>query len=445
VHEEVTAVTRTGLDEGRMRETKLSRARFLQVAAAGAGLLAIPGIASCGLGGGEGGGQASLRLAGFADYQKATNTMIERYREQNPDVDFQTSYAPVDQLQSSLRPQLASGNAPDIHTVWPGNGNALAMVPLVSANLLVPLSDQPWADKIPESYKPVFTVDDETYFFAPTSSMIGAIYNKKVFEDLGLQIPQTWDELLSTCEEIKADGKHPIALGNQTPWVTQLINYALVASTVFAKNPDFAEQHLEGETSFPESGWRDAFEKYMELNERGYFNPNPLGTTYEQQLQMVASGEAAMCVQTSGGIPQIEGYGEPGQFAMFAFPGVNDPEKVWIPAAAGNGFGVNTKSDHVEESKAFVTFLAETKNMNDFANMTSGLPLIPNEQFEVPRSLESMMPFVEQDKSVPYMDQRWPNPEVQQVHFAVVQELFSGKTTIDEALRRMEVAYDKGA
>lgn len=434
---------RTDLDEGGIRETKLSRARFLQVAAVGAGLLTMPSLAACGLGGG-GGGETSLRFAALSDDQEALESLIKRYQEQNPDVALSTSYAPVDQVQTQLRTQLGGGNPPDLHVVWPGNGSAMSMVQLAQANLLADLSDQPWADEIPENFRSVFTYEGATNFFSPSFAVIGAIYNKEVFNDLGLEIPKTWDELLALCDEVKAAGKHPIALGNQTPWVTQLINYALVASTVFAANPDFAEQHLEGTTSFPESGWRDAFEKYMELDKRGFFNPNSLGTSYEQQLQMVASGDAAMAVQVSSGVAQIEGYGEPGQFAMFALPGVNDPKKVWIPAAAGAGFGVNSDSEYVDESKAFLRFLAEAKNSNYFTETSGELALIPNEQSDVPESLESMLPFVEQGRSAPFMDQRWPNAEVQPVHFAVVQEVFAGETTIDQALSRMEAAYNQG-
>jgi raffinose/stachyose/melibiose transport system substrate-binding protein len=43
------------------------------------------------------------------------------------------------------------------------------------------------------------------------------------------------------------------------------------------------------------------------------------------------------------------------------------------------------------------------------------------------------------------MDQLWPNAEVQQIHFAVVQQLFTGEITIDEALRSMDEAYQKGS
>jgi raffinose/stachyose/melibiose transport system substrate-binding protein len=41
------------------------------------------------------------------------------------------------------------------------------------------------------------------------------------------------------------------------------------------------------------------------------------------------------------------------------------------------------------------------------------------------------------------MDQRWPNAEVQPVHFAVIQELLGGKISVDGALTKMDEAYVK--
>ena len=42
-------------------------------------------------------------------------------------------------------------------------------------------------------------------------------------------------------------------------------------------------------------------------------------------------------------------------------------------------------------------------------------------------------PFLTEGKTVPFMDQQWPNAKVQPAHFAGVQELFAGKTDIDGA------------
>jgi raffinose/stachyose/melibiose transport system substrate-binding protein len=181
------------------------------------------------------------------------------------------------------------------------------------------------------------------------------------------------------------------------------------------------------------------------VNDRGYFNPNPLGTSYEQQLQLVANEEAAMAIQVSTSLGQVESYGEEGQYDVPPFPGNDEPSKLWIPAAAGGSFGLNAESKNPEAGKEFLRVMAEPENMNQYAELSGALPGIPNDQFEGDPALEPMLPFVREAKTVPFMDQLWPNAEVQQIHFASVQQLFTGEITVGEALKRMDEAYQKGS
>src|SRR5204863_9502332 len=112
------------------------------------------------------------------------------------------------------------------------------------------LSDQSWTKIIPDGLKSAFQLQGKTLIYSAGSSVIGAIYNKKVFDEVGVQPPATWSELLDVCAKIKSAGKIPIALGAGTDWVTQLITYALVPSTVYAKDPTFDDQLAAGKTSF---------------------------------------------------------------------------------------------------------------------------------------------------------------------------------------------------
>ena len=57
--------------------------------------------------------------------------------------------------------------------------------------------------------------------------------------------------------------------------------------------------------------------------------------------------------------------------------------------------------------------------------------------------VEPFASFVKEDKAVPFMDQEWPNAKVQPVHFAGIQELFAGKTTIPKMLKSMDEAYEQ--
>lgn len=393
-----------------------------------------------------GGGEAAteLKFIGVADQKTPMDELAAAYRKAVPAVRVTASYAPTDQVQTSLRTQLGAGNAPDLHVVYPGNGSAMSMSQIAGAGLLADLSQQAWTGTIPVGFKPAFQLDGKTYLYSAGSSVIGAVYNKKVFEQAGIDAPPaTWTEFLGVCEKLKKAGVTPIALGAQTPWVTQLITYALVPSTVYAKDPSFDDKQLAGQAGFAGSGWQQAMEMYLELQKRGYFNDKPNGTTFEQQTSMVATGKAAMAIQVSAVLPDFrKAASSPDDLSMFPVPGADDPAQVWIPAGVVVGLGASAKGRNVEQAKAFIDFLGRQENVNAWAKAIAAIPLTQDANSAIDPAVESFLPFTK-DRAVPFMDQRWPNAEVQPVHFAVVQELLAGDSTIGEALKKMDEAYRK--
>jgi raffinose/stachyose/melibiose transport system substrate-binding protein len=427
---------------------QFDRRQFLRAAGGVAALTALPGaLAACGGSsgssggsGGSGGGTPTLKVIGVADQQKALDELTKLYTAAK----FNTSYAPTDQVTTSLRAQLGAGNAPDVHVVYPGNGNSMAMVQIAQAGLLADLSSQQWTSVIPAGLKPAFQYQNKTFIYSAGSSVIGAIYNKKAFQKAGVQPPKTWTELLTVCEKLKKAGIVPIALGANTPWVTQLITYALVPSTVYAKNPQFDAQMAAGSATFASSGWKDAMNMYLELQQKGYFNPNPNGTTYEQQTSMVATGKAAMAVQVSAVLPDFrKAASNPDDLGMFVFPGADTAADVWIPAGVVVGLGVSARGKHLDASKAFIEFLGKQENIDRWAEAVACIPLKRSATSKIDPVLSDFLPLIDANKAVPFMDQNWPNAEVQPVHFAVIQDLLAGKTTVDKGLAKMDQTYRK--
>ncbi|MEU8108959.1 extracellular solute-binding protein [Nonomuraea muscovyensis] len=431
-----------------LRNARMSRAQFFRMmgglAAAAAATTACSTRPQTTASTGDGQAVTELKFVGVADQKAPMDGLLTAYQQAQPSVRLTASYAPTDQVQTSLRTQLGAGNAPDLHVVYPGSGSAMSMSQIAEAGLLADLSAQAWAATIPTGFKPAFQLDGKTYMYSAGSSVIGAVYNKKVFEQAGVQEPPaTWSEFLALCGKLKKAGVTPIALGAQTPWVTQLITYALVPSTVYAKDPTFDDKQLAGQASFAESGWRQAMEMYLELQKRGFFNDNPNGTTFEQQTSMVATGKAAMAIQVSAVLPDFrKAASAPDDLSMFPVPGADDAASVWIPAGVVVGLGVSAKSRNVEQAKAFVDFLGRQENINAWAKAIAAIPLTQDAGSTVDPAVRSFLPFTK-DRAVPFMDQRWPNAEVQPVHFAVVQELLAGKATVDEALKKMDEAYRK--
>jgi ABC-type glycerol-3-phosphate transport system substrate-binding protein len=429
----------------RPNRVTVSRRRLLQVMGGVAAAGVLPStLAACS--GGSSGSGGSLKIIGAGSQEAGLRKALDEYKKAHSDFDFNLSFSPADQLQTALRAQLAAGNAPDMHAVYPGNGSAMSMVQLSKANLLADLSDQAWTKKIPEGFKGAYQQDGKTFIFSPGLSVLGAIYNKKVFASAGVQPPTTWSELLKVCDTLKKKGIVPLALGAQTPWVTQLINYALVPGTVYAKQPDFDDKMAAGSATFAGSGWADAMNKYLELQKRGFFNDNPNGTTYEQATSMVGTGKAAMAVQVSAVLQAYrEAAPSPDDLGMFPLPATDNVADNLIPGGIVVGLAVSAKSKKADQARQFIDFCGQPDMVNTWAEAVACVPLYSDGEPKVDPVLKPFLPYLSADKAVPFMDQRWPNAEVQPTHFAVVQELLGGKTTVDGALKKMDEAYRKTA
>jgi raffinose/stachyose/melibiose transport system substrate-binding protein len=201
-----------------------------------------------------------------------------------------------------------------------------------------------------------------------------------------------------------------------------------------------------GKASFEKSGWRQALEMYMSLRDKGFFNPSPTGTTYEQATAMVANGEAGMAVQVSAVLSAFrDAASDASQLSMFPFPGADDPASVLIPAGVVVGVGVHARSKNLAAAKAFVSYLGEQAQINAWAKSIAAIPLHQDASSSIDPALTPFLPFTKAGRAVPFMDQRWPNAEVQPTHFAVVQDLLAKQTTIDAALKKMDSVYRKGA
>ncbi|GAA5072778.1 extracellular solute-binding protein [Thermocatellispora tengchongensis] len=381
----------------------------------------------------------------MASDKEAIEGTIAAFEKANPGVKVQATFADVDPYQSTLRTQLSSGTAPDVFFAWPGNGNAGAVEVLAPGGYMEDLSNRPWAAKIPEGLKQVTQVDGKTWITPTTFTGIGVIYNKKTLADVGGEVPTTWTGVLELCDAAKAKGKVAFALGNQTPWVTQLVDYALVATTVYANSPNFDADMAAGKATFAGSGWKTAMEKYLEMNKRGCFSKDPLGTSFESAVAQVGKGEAVGVVQVTAVATQIKEASPAGaELAMFALPATDNPDETRMPGAAGGAYAVNAKSPNKELALKFVDFLAEPANMNAYATVANAAPAIPNDSFTPDAAFQTLIDHQQAGKTATFMDQLWPNPKVQQVHLTGVQDLFSGKATPDEVLAEMDETYKSG-
>lgn len=406
-------------------------------------LTATTMLAACSGGPNAGSGDSNTLTLASVD-QGSIEDVVKAFEAANPGVKVNFTTSGADQYQQQIRTQLASGTAPDVMTVWPGNGNPGATHVLAKPGYLMDLSDQPWVSKTADGVKGVSQYDGKTYNAIFGLNGIGAVYNQEALANAGLTAPGTWTELLAFCKAAAAKGTPAFALGIQDNWVTQLVLFALVATDVFSKDKTFDQKLQAGQTSFAQSAWATALGKYIEMNQTGCFQQNALGTSYEASQELAATGKTLGLVQGNWVIALLKGKNPSGTFLLKPLPADDNPSAMFMPAAAGAGYGVNAKAKNKDLALRFVTYVMSPEGMALFNKKQGSLPSIPNTGPAADPSLADLTRFINEGRTVPFMDQLWPNPKVQQTMLSGLQEIFSNQTTPDKLLAKMDAAYRAG-
>ena len=386
--------------------------------------------------------EGTLTIFAIPNARPGLEAVIPAFEELHPNLTVEASYAEVDSMISTLRTQLSAGTAADIFSAWPGNGTPGSMENLVPGGFLMDLTDLELSSRIPSGFDSVTMVDGRRYILPTSIGAIGGIYNVQAVEEAGATVPTTWSEVLQFCDDARAAGKTAFALGAQTLWNTQLITYALTPTLVYGPNPNFDEKQAQELVSFSDSGWETAFERYVEMLEYGCFQDDVLGTAYEVATELVGTGDAFAMVSVTSTFAAVANHGAEGaEFKMFALPATDNPEDTWMPAGASGGIGANANAQNPEAARAFMEYLGLPDTMAVFADAVGQLPMIGLDTYDVPESLEVPVAHVNAGTIHPYIDQLWPNPQVQTAHFDAVQLVLGGQMSIADALQMMDDAY----
>ncbi|WP_026877135.1 ABC transporter substrate-binding protein [Jiangella gansuensis] len=410
-------------------------------------------LTACGGGGDDDGGAAeqdagsgSLTISALNSDKEALEASIAAFEEEYPNIEVTTTWADVDQYQPTLRTQLTGGTAADVIQIWPGAGNSAAIAVLQPAGFLEDLSDREWASRVPDGLRPVLERDGGLYGLAVTVSGIGAIFNDTAMDEVGATPPTTWSEVLELCSTAQSAGKVAFALGTQDSWVGQLIPFSLAPELVYTDDPEFDSGAAEYTAPhFAGSAWSDVMAKYDEMAQAGCFNDGVGGTDYNTVLQTTAAGDALGIINGNWAVAELSNVAAEGTtFSLHPVPASDDAEATRMAAAASGTYGVNTNAENKDNALLFFDFLAGAAGTNAFAEINAGLPGIPNDEFELDPALQPLGDYFDSGRTYPFMDQLWPNPDVQTALLTGVQGVFDGSKTGDEVLEDMDAAWEQG-
>lgn len=367
--------------------------------------------------------------------------LTDAYTALHPNVTFDIEVAAGGGAEADnlVKMRLATGEMNDIFYY---NSGALLQA-LHPADTLVDISKQPFIANIAESFIPTVS-QDGAVFGVPVgfASGGGILYNKKIYEELGLSVPKTWAEFAENNEKIKAAGIPPVIQTYGDTWTSQFFvladNYN-VAQAV----PNFATDYTNNKAKYATTPAALAGFRYLQEGfEKGWYQQDFATTRFEQGLELLANAKAAHYPMATFVMPAIAANypDKVNDIGYFGLPGT-DPAKsgatLWMPLA----FYAPKTSKNIDAVMGFFAFVASTAGADAIsAQVTPGGPyLIKGATLPdtVPPFVNDLNQYIESGNSYPALEFLSPvkGPNLEQICVAVG----SGQMTAEEGA----AAYDE--
>lgn len=405
-------------------------------------ILAIPAVSA----------QDTVTLTWLVDDTVSTvsrsNALADAYMAQNPNVEIIIETRPGGADGDNIvKTRLATGEMTDIF--WYNSGSLLQA--LNPAQTLVDISDQPFVENLVEGY--VVTVSQgDAIFGVPVETGMGGgiLYNTVVYEDLGLEVPTTWDEFVANNEAIAEAGIAPVLATFGDTWTSQLFVLADYYN-VEQQEPGWAELYTANEAKYATTPAALAGFEYMEqaYNE-GWFQEDYATARFDGGLELLATGQAAHYPMLTFALANLaENYPEYlDDIGFFAQPG-SDAEAngvtLWMPASTY--IPQTTEGEKREAAIEFLSFITSPEAIDALneAVTPAGPYLVKGAELpdSVPPAVQDLNAYIERGDVYPALEFLSPikGPNLEQLLVAVG----TGQMTAAEAAENYDFDVERQA
>jgi raffinose/stachyose/melibiose transport system substrate-binding protein len=235
----------------------------------------------------------------------------------------------------------------------------------VERGALSDLGDLPEAGRIREDLQPLIDVT-ATYpgrtSILPYSLMAAAVlYNRDLFDQVGVQPPTTWDEFVAVADALTAAGITPIYSTFKDPWTIAQGHFDYTVGGMVDTTEFFTRLKEQGDDVGPDSPV--AFQQQLlEPVERmqqllAYTNADAASRGYGDGNVAFANGEAAMYLQGPWALSEIAKTNPDLDIGAFPLPVTDDPDDRKVRVNIDLALWIPEGSRKKEAAREFLQFL----------------------------------------------------------------------------------------
>lgn len=350
-----------------------------------------------------------------------------------------------------IKIKFASGEAPDIMTTYEQE--------YVDQGKYLDLSDMDeiWNRLIPSMKESCTDISSgKQYRICTNMTMAGFFYNKEIFAELGIEPATTWEGFVANLEKIKTEmpdvdpwfifGSEAWHLGHLIEFIPHgyiKAKYGATAAKTAMLNNDKSILNFGD----PNGAMATFAAGLLELQEKGLINEDVLTATNDNCVDAFVSGKAAMFSNGMWALSSVLAKDpEMADKIGFApYPAMMEDGTPMVLVAEDSGYSISADTEHVEEAKAFLTYLFSADNQKKYAESLGSPSAFTDVDAKwAPDSIvEGVNNAVSSAANIGFTNEK-PAGFSGDDAGRMVQDLLAGKYTAEEFAKAYEAAWDAG-
>ena len=295
----------------------------------------------------------------------AMETVINNFNAANPGI--KVNFVQVPDTATVLQSRAQLNEMPDMFGCTTGNMFEL----MFEDGIIMDLTGQEFLSSVEPSSLEMSTYNGKNWRLPYSLSCYGLYVRTDIFEEQGLALPTTWDELMDVCEKLTAAGITPFALPDKTMVYQRMERMMSFMSEDDTEFKQIAAGELDAKDSKLLQNYANAALQIV-----NYMTPESLGAEYTESYQQLIAGQAAMTINGGWSLATLKDYDPDIKVALIPMPNPTGEESKVVVSIDTN-FCISSSTKHPEECLKFFEYLAQPEVAQVYANK-EGSPCVIN-------------------------------------------------------------------
>ena len=382
-------------------------------------------------------------VANIEEQAPQVYAVVQEFMKQNPDIVIDMTGSAQDEHTQKIKLASQSNTLPDLFYSLKGDADAMAEAGLLADISADITDDQEFVDGFLPGMLDVMEMDGAIYGLPAEIFCNGIWYNKALFEECGLEIPVTYDDLIHCAEVFNEKGIVPMARGTKDVWSS----WSLMTMHARYGFFDHIDGIFKGTDNWQNDDYLLFYEKLQDMSEKGMFPDNAASLGYWEATEMFLGGKAAMFDSGAWDTKKFDESELKEDIGFWWGPtfsdGIGNQELSMKAPSHPYCVSAKTKEEEPEKYQAIIKFLKFYYGPEGTAIIARDNQSVPVTRYE--GDAESYPVFA---KVMERMNDDWESPETcpnmtlpgqfETTYFESMAGVINGIYTPEEALRYMD-------